>query len=312
MAPRLPPRMPRSPFLAALAALALLAPEPAVLQAKSVYRWVDDDGNVHYSDSRGNGTAQRVPLNTPAADPTTLAELEIVRDGEASEVYVSNRLGGPLEVDIGLTEAINVLARPALPLRQLVPANQRVRISRIEATADGVASYAVGLTAMPGDPRAMPSDVVYALPVDEHSGWALGQAFHGGFSHTDEQNRYAVDIVVREGTPVLAARDGVVMQVESGFDSAGMNRKKFAERANLIRILHDDGSMGVYAHLKENGVYVQVGQRVGIGQQIGASGNTGYTSGPHLHFAVQVNRGMRLVSVPFRMLGGSRFLPLPR
>jgi len=66
----------------------------------------------------------------------------------------------------------------------------------------------------------------------------------------------------------------------------------------------------VYAHLKENGVYVRVGQRVGVGQQIAISGNTGFTSGPHLHFCVQVNRGMRLVSVPFRMVSDNGFLPL--
>jgi murein DD-endopeptidase MepM/ murein hydrolase activator NlpD len=57
-------------------------------------------------------------------------------------------------------------------------------------------------------------------------------------------------------------------------------------------------------------VYVRVGERVGVGQQIGASGNTGYSSGPHLHFAVQVNRGMRLASIPFRMVGPDGFLGL--
>ncbi|MBC7989060.1 MAG: M23 family metallopeptidase, partial [Luteimonas sp.] len=108
------------------------------------------------------------------------------------------------------------------------------------------------------------------------------------------------------------ARGGIVMQTESGFGSAGLNKKRFSARANVIRILHDDGSMGVYAHLKANGVYVQVGDRVGIGQQIALSGNTGYSSGPHLHFCLQVNRGMRLVSIPFRMVGDRGYLPLPK
>ena len=70
-----------------------------------------------------------------------------------------------------------------------------------------------------------------------------------------------------------------------------------------MRIVHDDGTMALYAHLREGGVLVRVGQRVEKGQQIGLSGNTGFTSGPHLHFALQVNRDMRLVSIPFRMFG---------
>jgi murein DD-endopeptidase MepM/ murein hydrolase activator NlpD len=310
MPPRIPPRFPT-----AVAVLALLAALLPSVQAapQDVYRWTDKDGNVHYSDHGGSPTARRVPVAVPDADPSSLADLEIVRStsGEGSDVYVSNKLGGPLQVAVGLTEANNVSARPALPLRQLVPANQRVLVSRIQSVAEGLASYSVGMTAMPGDPTAMPEDVVYGLPVDEHSGWRLGQGFHGGFSHTDEQNKYAVDLIVDEGTPVLAARGGVVMQVESGFDRSG-TAKKYAERANLIRVLHDDGTMGVYAHLKENGVYVRVGERVSVGQEIAESGNTGYSTGPHLHFAVQVNRGMRLESVPFRMLGGARFLPLPK
>jgi murein DD-endopeptidase MepM/ murein hydrolase activator NlpD len=306
------PRSPKHPLPVALL-LALLLPALPLASAKdSVYRWTDKDGVVHYSDRGTNPEAKRVAVAHQEADPSSLADLEIVRAGEASEVYVSNRLGGPLQVDVGLTEASNIVARPSLPLRQVVPANSRVMVSRIESAGEGLASYSVAMTSIPGDPRAMPQDVVYALPVDERRPWRLGQGFHGGFSHTDAQNRFAVDIIVDEGTPVLAARSGVVMQVESNFDRNGTNAARYAERANLIRVLHSDGTMGVYAHLKEDGAYVRVGERVTVGQQIGESGNTGYTTGPHLHFALQVNRGMRLVSVPFRMLGGNRFLPLPK
>ena len=61
----------------------------------------------------------------------------------------------------------------------------------------------------------------------------------------------------------------------------------------------------------ENGAMVRVGQNVSLGQLIGYSGNTGYSSGPHLHFCVQINSNGRLVSIPFRMVGPNGFLPLP-
>ena len=131
----------------------------------------------------------------------------------------------------------------------------------------------------------------------------IDQGYGGSFSHADPQNKYALDFAADEGTPVVAAREGVVMQVESDFDKAGLNREKYGGRANFVRIVHDDGTMALYAHLKTEGVLVRVGQRVRAGQRIGLSGNTGFTTGPHLHFAIQVNRGMRLQSLPFRLQG---------
>ncbi|MGZ8097407.1 MAG: M23 family metallopeptidase, partial [Methylosarcina sp.] len=64
-------------------------------------------------------------------------------------------------------------------------------------------------------------------------------------------------------------------------------------------ILHDDGSMAVYAHMELEKAQVQPGEAVAVGQLLGYSGNTGYSTGPHLHFAVQYNQGMKLISVPF-------------
>lgn len=60
--------------------------------------------------------------------------------------------------------------------------------------------------------------------------------------------------------------------------------------------------MAVYAHLQANGVLVRSGQRVEAGQRIGVSGNTGYSTAPHLHFVVQANTGMQLRSIPVRIV----------
>jgi len=235
------------------------------------------------------------------------ADLVIVRQGQDVLAYALNRLGGPVEVELSATELSGMASDVALPLRQVVPANQRVLLARLTPVA-GAGRHALQLNATPGEPQRVARDVVYSLPVDE-TRFELGQGFHGGFSHQDVANRYAVDLIVAEGTPVLAARDGVVMQATSGFSEGGAD-PSLADRANQVRVLHEDGSMGLYAHLQEGAVFVRAGDKVTLGQVIGRTGSTGYSTGPHLHFAVQVNAGMRLVSIPFRMIGPDGFLPL--
>ena len=244
------------------------------------------------------------------ADADSLADLELVPNGDATDIYVSNRLAGPVQVELRAFDVVDVRFLPELPLRQLIAARTRVLVSRVDGIGPG-ASYGVNMATVPGDPKISVAEVSYALPIDENSDWQLGQEFHGGFSHDDVQNRYAIDLIVPVGTPVLAARGGIVMQVENSFDRGGTNRTQYVDRANFVRILHDDGSMGLYAHLQENGVLARVGDRVELGQLIAYSGNTGYSTGPHLHFCVQVNSGMTLASIPFRMVGPEGYLPLP-
>lgn len=235
--------------------------------------------------------------------------LDLQRQPGQELAVATNRSGGPVEVELTARLLEGYRAEPGLPTRRLLAPGERAVLARLVATDDG-GRHDLHLASVPGEPYAVASDIVYSLPVEE-SRFALGQGFHGGYSHADEGNRYAVDLVVPEGTPVLAARGGVVMQATGGFRDGGTDRS-LAERANLVRVLHDDGSMALYAHLREGGVVVRTGDRVTLGQVLGYAGSTGYSSGPHLHFAVQVNGGMRLVSVPFRMIGPEGFLPLGR
>jgi murein DD-endopeptidase MepM/ murein hydrolase activator NlpD len=159
------------------------------------------------------------------------------------------------------------------------------------------------MQALPGalDPKTL-GDPIYRVPLRAETPVRIGQGFGGQFSHDMADSYYAVDFGVPVGTPVVAARGGIVMDSARNFHRNGDDLNRDGPRANYVRILHDDGSMAIYAHLDYRGVTVQDGQRVRAGQLIGRSGNTGYSTGPHLHFAVQVNRGMQMVSIPFRMV----------
>lgn len=75
--------------------------------------------------------------------------------------------------------------------------------------------------------------------------------------------------------------------------------------ANVVRILHEDGTYAIYAHLNWNSIRVRVGDVVERGEYIADSGNTGYSSGPHLHFVVVRNTGMTMQSVPVTFSGAN-------
>ena len=87
----------------------------------------------------------------------------------------------------------------------------------------------------------------------------------------------AVDYGVSVGTPVKAAADGVVMTTKNLSSSYG----------TYVVIQHANGLQTYYAHGKSGSISVEPGEIVKQGQQIMLSGNTGNSSGPHLHFEVR-------------------------
>ena len=294
--------MPPSTSLAILLGL-WLAGWALPVDAGKIYRWTDGKGITHYGDHQPDAPASQVAEIPVRAEPGAVARLRVETDGGRYLAWADNTLAGPIEVMLHFSQQDNIVGAPALPARATVPAHGSALVSVLGAASMGRGgSFELRMDSLPGDPNARPQDVEYLMPL-ETTELDIEQGYGGSFSHADLQNHHAIDFGAPIGTPVLAARDGVVMQVESDFDQAGMNLEKYAGRANFIRILHDDGTMALYAHLKADGVHVRVGQRVGTGQRIGLSGNTGFTTGPHLHFVVQVNRGMRLESLPVRMRG---------
>ena len=112
------------------------------------------------------------------------------------------------------------------------------------------------------------------------------------------------DLAAAQGTPVLAAADGVVRMAGS--------HKSYG---NYLRILHADGDETLYAHMQY--LFVKAGECVTAGQILGTVGETGNATGPHLHFEI-LHRGLRYDPArPCRMrrsrarsAGSSRCLPL--
>lgn len=105
--------------------------------------------------------------------------------------------------------------------------------------------------------------------------------------------KHAIDFIVPEGTPIYAARAGLVVFVKDSSKIGGTS-KKFAAHGNMIQIWHKDGTFADYLHLKYKGAKVKPGQRVRQGQVIGYSGNTGWSAGPHLHFMVWMPQGINV------------------
>lgn len=165
-----------------------------------------------------------------------------------------------------------------------------------------------------GDPRAEPTSYAYGLPYPVGRSFAVLQGFHGAFSHRGS-NEFAVDFDCPVATPVLAARPGIVVAANAAAVGSGMTPEFLDyKRTNFVLVQHDDGTLGEYMHLSPSGVEVKPGQRVARGQSLALSGNTGFSSTPHLHFQVMTagTDGASARSFPFRFAVAPNRVEAPR
>ena len=107
-----------------------------------------------------------------------------------------------------------------------------------------------------------------------------GGACSGGY-------HYGTDIGTGCSAPIYAAATGTVVY-------AG----RYGTYGNFVQISHGNGVETGYAHIRDGGIFVSVGQRVDVGQNIASSGTTGASTGCHLHFEVRTG-GNRINAVPF-------------
>jgi murein DD-endopeptidase MepM/ murein hydrolase activator NlpD len=139
-----------------------------------------------------------------------------------------------------------------------------------------------------GYPPRCPVNTLWAHPLKSNA--AVSQAPGGSTSHTG-RSQYAIDYAVGLGTSVYAMREGTVVSLADGFPDTGGGAANI-NRANYVIIQHSDGLRSAYFHLQQNfnsRVGLRVGQQVSQRQLIGYSGNSGWSTGPHLH--VEVHQG---------------------
>ncbi len=271
-------------------------------QAKKLYKYKDEQGLWHFSDNKPQ-TKQPVEIRQLKAAHKRFIWLQKTGNKRAPEYFVINNYRAPVEIEVTLRQAKNVVSNPVLPKRFIIQPGQSDTLFQITGINKYKSwEYSLEYRYILGSPLAAPEDVAYLPPFEKNASFAISQAFDGKFSHTDKQNKYAVDLVMPINTPIHAARGGIVIEVNNDFFQSG-TKQAYKARANSIRILHEDGTMAVYAHLALERSQVYVGLKVYAGQFIGYSGNTGFSTGPHLHFAVQLNKGMELVSIPFKFEG---------
>ena len=298
--------------LAGLFAATLLLAVGAA-SAQTLYKYRGDDGEWIYAD--------RPPADGSDAERQSLAPqgrqgglfVSHSFTGAGLQFVASNGVHAPVEVGIVFDSIEGVdYPHPDEDLRWLIPARSEQELFHLPLNGTVAApSVQYRYVYLPGDPSAEPDDFTYRVPYSAGTRHAITQAYPVSDTHRTRDSMYAIDIAMPVGTDVMAARGGVVFDVASTNFKGGPDDSEYADLANLVRILHDDGTFAVYAHLNWNSIRVRPGERVQAGQYIADSGNTGFSSGPHLHFAVQRNLGMRVESLPvtFRGADGSRVSP---
>ena len=128
----------------------------------------------------------------------------------------------------------------------------------------------------------MMSDLTLAAPFAGvfrlSRGWGSAPEYYKRFVYSGVplKGHNGLDFALPIGTPLLAVDAGHVMWI--GFEEGGFG--------HYVKLGHDWGE-SLYAHL-DRVPLMEMGQRVTVGQQIGSSGNSGGSTGPHLHFGIRI------------------------
>jgi hypothetical protein len=299
----LSPRRPLSHYwLAILAALSCSLPN-ATLIAQTAYRYRDASGQWVFTDRAANASTPGNTFSLGHENGALHLAVERTDTADSTQLTAINDCLCVVTFQVAIVQSdFATIPKGARYAATVAPAT-RQSLVRVASTGTDKAVLRFAWKAALGSPAAVHNPPrPYRVPYAIGSTYPISQAYPTRMTHTSAESQYAVDIALPDGTPVYAAREGTVINVRHDAFLAGTS-PVMLDQANVIEILHDDGTIAIYAHLHWDSIRVRIGARVARGQYIADSGNTGFTSGPHLHFAVVRNAGAENVSVPVQFAG---------
>ena len=199
---------------------------------------------------------------------TVKERIEKVRDGIAAEEKQLETARSAVESQQGkLVRARGTRNAALSKINSRVGRLENIRAD-LQAEIQQQIAEASGISTLPAGPMSAPSAAGLV--------WPLSGTVTSGFGYRWGRMHEGIDIAVPEGTPIRSAKAGTVIMASynGGY-------------GNYTCVDHGGGLSTCYAH--QSGFAASVGQRVSQGQVIGYSGNTGSSTGPHLHFEVRIN-----------------------
>lgn len=249
-------------------------------------------------------------LNQITHQEQPLVDVYTVEKEESIEVHVKNLNDYAVTLELNI-ELENLKSTKWLPITVALAPKEDSKLLELFITDRSKKwSFSTNYSFYMGSIFADHTDSYeYRLPYRLGSEIAVAQGYNGDFSHSGSI-AYSIDFNMPEGSEIFAARSGVVVDLKESFNEGGTS-EYYIDKANYITISHNDGTFSEYSHLRRNGVLVNIGQRIRVGQLLGYSGATGYVTGPHLHFNVKkAVKGGEFITIPvkFRTREGAVFL----
>ena len=273
----------------------------SAVNAETVYKYKDASGKWVFTDKKPE---EKTKTETLTLKNEKKKQLEpsyryTEQDGKYT-LWLSNPFFSPMQVEVSSLDARFEKVTVVLAVNE-----ERQIVSHLTEPAKFEYRWILG------DPSAQADAQAYRFPVVSLMDFEITQAFGGAFSHHSPGNQHAVDIAMQVGTDIGAARDGVVILVKDDYHMGGA-KNYFLDKANVIYVLHSDGTIGTYAHILQGTAVVKPGDKVKAGDKLARSGSSGYSTGPHLHFVIRRNVGMASESVPFRFIDSQGVLFVPQ